>query len=119
MRLVLVVCALLIAACGDDSEIVCEEEQNSGIVVKVMTQKGNKEEQLCDVTIQAVSDKHTEFLSKASAGCNFIGLFNKPGFYDLTFESPGYETLVEKRVHVGGPECNVHTAEITVTLTAK
>jgi hypothetical protein len=88
--------------------IICTEEARAGLQLTVRS--GISGVVLTEgVSVLAVSGDYVEELQRYTGDPSFVGLFERPGLYEITVTKESYRQLILDSILIDADECHVIT----------
>ncbi|APE02251.1 hypothetical protein BM526_10560 [Alteromonas mediterranea] len=100
-------------------DVSCTTTVESGLVLSI-TDQSTQMPAACGVTVTTTEEAYTESVTNDEAACEdseaISMLQERPGFYTLTVEKPGYQDYLMEGLGIGSDLCHVLTREVNVEL---
>ena len=105
-------CLIFLLTCGVTSckqeGVICTEEARAGLQLTVRS--GITGAVLSEgVSVLAVSGDYFEELQRYTGDSVFVGLFERPGTYEITITKESYKQLILDSIRIDADECHVIT----------
>ena len=110
---------LYISNVVNSEDLACTTEVLSGLNISIVD-SSTQNAAACGVTVTATEGDYSESVDNTDVGCDDSALISmldeRPGFYTLTFEKPGYQTYQIDDVGIGQDLCHVLPRQLEVEL---
>lgn len=110
---------LYISNVVNSEDLACTTEVLSGLNISIVD-SSTQNAAACGVTVTATEGDFSESVYNTDVGCDDSALISmldeRPGFYTLTFEKPGYQAYQIDDVGIGQDLCHVLPRQLEVEL---